>query len=496
MEFDHQSTSAARVGGVHEAAANPGESDLARVRRVFELQRANRWKYAETTADERIERLRRLRAAIERREGELFEAVRGDFDKPAAEMEVTEVATVVLELTHVIRHLRRWMKPQRVGTPLLLTGSRSEIRYEPKGQVLVLSPWNYPFALALDPLVAAIAAGNVVILRPSEKVPRTSRFIRSLVEEVFPEDEAAVLLGGRDVADALLELPFDHFFFTGSTPVGKKIMAAAAKHLASVTLELGGKSPCIVDETANLEHAAARVAWGKFVNGGQTCIAPDYLLVHASQEERLVELLKARLERQYGPPADRIRSPDFCRIVDRASTERLRRSLEETVARGAKIEVGGEVDVASRWVAPTILTNVSGDAPIMEGEIFGPILPIVRYRELDEVVAYVRSRPRPLALYVFSENRANIERILRSTTAGGSGVNMPLMHFANPYLPFGGVGESGQGSYHGFFGFQTFSHARGVFEQTMPAALEKVFPPYRRGLARKMIALTRRLARL
>lgn len=496
MEAHEKSTSTAREAFPEAPAANPAESDLSRVRRVFELQRANRWTFAETTAEERIERLRRLRAAIERRERELFEAVRGDFDKPSGEMEVTEVAPVVMELTHVMRHLRGWMKPHRVGTPLLLAGSRSEIRYEPKGQVLVLSPWNYPFSLALDPLVAAVAAGNVVMLRPSEKVPRTSRFIRSLVEEVFPEQEAAVLLGGRDVADALLELPFDHFFFTGSTPVGKKIMAAAAKHLASVTLELGGKSPCVVDETANLDHASARVAWGKFVNGGQTCIAPDYLFVHASQEERLVELLKTRLEKQYGAPEDRVRSRDFCRIVDRASTERLRRALEETVARGAKVEVGGEVDVESRFVAPTILTNVPGDAPIMEGEIFGPILPILRYRNLDEVVAYVRSRPKPLALYVFSENRANVERILRSTTAGGTGVNMPLMHFANPYLPFGGVGESGQGSYHGFFGFQTFSHARGVFEQTMPAALEKVFPPYGRGLARKMIALTRKLARL
>jgi aldehyde dehydrogenase (NAD+) len=493
MALDDQKTAASRVRTANEPAA---ESHLARVQRVFELQRANRWKYAATTADERIERLKRLRAAIERREQELFEAVHGDFGKPAGEMEVTEVAPVVLELTNAIRNLRRWMKPHRVGTPLLLAGSRSEIRYEPKGQVLVLSPWNYPFSLALDPLVAAVAAGNVVMLRPSEKVPRTSRFLQSLVQEIYPEEEAAVLLGGRDVADALLELPFDHFFFTGSTPVGRKVMAAAAKHLATVTLELGGKSPCIVDETAKIEDAAKRVGWGKFVNAGQTCIAPDYVFVHHSQEERLVELLKRRLDVQYGPAAERRRSPDFCRIVDRASAERLRRSLEETVARGAKVEVGGEIDVESRFVAPTILTNVAGDSPIMEGEIFGPILPILRYREPDEIVAYIRARPRPLALYVFSERRANIERILRETTAGDTGINMPLMHFANPNLPFGGVGESGQGSYHGFFGFQAFSHARGVFEQTMPAALEKVFPPYGRGIARKMIALTRRLARL
>jgi aldehyde dehydrogenase (NAD+) len=232
------------------------------------------------------------------------------------------------------------------------------------------------------------------------------------------------------------------------------------------------------------------------VNGGQTCIAPDYVFVHHSQEEGLVELMKRRLDAQYGPAAERRRSPDFCRIVDRASAERLRRSLEETVASGAKVEVGGEIDIESRFVAPTILTNVPGDSAIMEGEIFGPILPILRYRELDEIVAYIRARPKPLALYMFSERRANIERILRETTAGDTGINMPLMHFANPNLPFGGVGESGQGSYHGFFGFQTFSHARGVFEQKLPAALEKVFPPYGRGITRKMIAVTRKLARL
>ena len=478
------------------AAPSLGETELDRVRRIFARQREHRWAMAATTADQRIERLKRLRSAIERREGELFDAVRADFGKPAPEMEVTEVAPVVLELTNAIRNLRRWMRPQRVPTPLLLAGSRSEIRYEPKGQVLVLSPWNYPFSLALDPLVAAIAAGNVVMLRPSEKVPRTSRFVQSLVAEVFPEEEAAVLVGGRDVADALLDLPFDHFFFTGSTPVGKKVMAAAAKHLASVTLELGGKSPCVVDETAKIEDAAKRIGWGKFVNAGQTCIAPDYVFVHHRQEERLVELVKARLEAQYGPSAERVRSPDFCRIVDRHSAERLLRALEETVARGAKIEVGGDVDVEARWVAPTLLTNVPGDSAIMEGEIFGPILPIVRYRELDEVIAYVRARPKPLAMYVFSESRPNIERLLGATTAGDTGINMPLMHFANPNLPFGGVGPSGQGSYHGFFGFQAFSHARGVFEQTLPAALEGVFPPYGRGITRKMIALTRKLARL
>lgn len=498
MEVDYQTTSDRRAQGARkDDAAHDSGAELARVRRVFEKQRANRWRLAASSADERIERLRRLHAAMARRERELFDAVGADFHKPAPEMEVTEVATVGLELTHTIRHLRSWMKPHRVGTPLLLTGSRSEIRYEPKGQVLVLSPWNYPFLLSMDPLIGAIAAGNAVMLRPSEKVPRTSAFLRSLVEEVFPEEEAAVLLGGRDVADALLDLPFDHVFFTGSTPVGKKVMAAAAKHLASVTLELGGKSPAIVDDTAKVEAAATRITWGKFVNGGQTCVAPDYVLVHASLEERLVQAITARIARQFGATeAERRDSPDLCRIVDRASAERLARTIEETVARGARVAVGGAVDVEARYVAPTVLTDVPRDSAIMEGEIFGPVLPVLRYHDLDEALAFVRSRPKPLALYVFSERRENVERILRSTTAGGTGVNMPLLQLANPNLPFGGVGESGQGNYHGFFGFRTFSHERAVLTQVMPAAIEKVFPPYGTGIARRMIALTRRLAGL
>jgi aldehyde dehydrogenase (NAD+) len=482
----------------HGAARAPeaAEADLDRVHRVFEAQRANRWRTAQTGARERTARLRALRAAIERRREELCDAVFGDFAKPAAEMEITELWPTLIEIGHTIEHLPEWMRPHRVGAPLLLLGTRAEVRHEPKGQALVLSPWNYPFFLTLAPLVAAVAAGNTVMVRPSEKVPRVARFIRSLVEEVFPEDEVAVLQGGRDVADALLELPFDHVFFTGSTPVGKKVMAAAAKHLASVTLELGGKSPAIVDETARVEDAAARIVWGKFVNAGQTCVAPDYVFVHESVEDRFVRAVEARIAAQYGGTEESRRgSPDFARIVDRASAARLVRTLEETVSRGAKIAVGGAHDVETRYVAPTVLTGVPGDSAIMEGEIFGPILPVLRYRDVEEVFAYVRSRPKPLALYVFSEGRANVERIIRGTTAGGTGVNIPLLHLANPNLPFGGVGESGVGSYHGFFGFRAFSHERAVLRQRRPALIERFFPPYGPAVKKRLLALARRIAR-
>jgi aldehyde dehydrogenase (NAD+) len=493
---DKRASPAARDGALaRETFVAPG-ADLERVRRVFEAQRANRWKVAQTTARERKEKLRALRAAIERRRPELFDAVFADFAKPAPEMEITEVWPTLIEIGHTIRHLAGWMRPRRVGSPLLLAGTHAQVRSEAKGQVLVLSPWNYPFFLAVSPLAAAVAAGNVVMMRTSEKTPRTSAFVRSLVEEVFPEDEAAVLQGGREVADALLDLPFDHFFFTGSTPVGKKVMAAAARHLASVTLELGGKSPAIVDETADVEEAAARITWGKFVNAGQTCVAPDYVLVHESREKDLVRAIEARISAQYGPSDDaRRESPDLARIVDRASAQRLQRTLAETVARGAKVAVGGQVDVEQRYVEPTVLVDVPRDSAVMEGEIFGPILPVLRYRDMADAVEFIRSRPKPLALYVFSGRKRNVERVLHTTTAGGTGVNMPLLHVANPDLPFGGVGESGMGSYHGHAGFKTFSHERSVLVQGRLALIEKFFPPYGAALKQRLLALARRVAR-
>jgi aldehyde dehydrogenase (NAD+) len=484
------------AGAARDAARPAAGGEMERVRRVFEAQRASRWRVAQTTASQRGARLRALRDAIQRRRPELLDAVAGDFAKAGAEMEITEVWPTLVEIGHTLRHLDRWMRPRRAGTPLLLAGTHARIRFEPKGQVLVLSPWNYPFFLTVVPLVAAVSAGNVVMVRPSEKVPRTSAFVRSLVEEVFPEDEVAVLQGGRDVADALLELPFDHFFFTGSTAVGRKVMAAAARHLASVTLELGGKSPAIVDETADAAEAARRIAWGKFVNAGQTCVAPDYVFVHASKEEALVRALEDGIAAHYGATEEARRaSPDLARIVDRASASRLARALSDTVSQGAHVATGGTVDVEQRFVAPTVLTGVAGDSAIMQAEIFGPILPVLRYRDLEEVFAFVRSRPKPLSLYVFSGRRGNVERILRGTTSGGAGVNMPLLHVANPYLPFGGVGESGMGSYHGLHGFRAFSHERAVLVQGRLALIERFFPPYAPPLKRRLLALARRMAR-
>jgi aldehyde dehydrogenase (NAD+) len=478
------------------ADPEPAAAEIDRARRVFAAQRESRWRVARTTAAERVARLRRLRDAVERRRDEVFDAVQADFGKSAAEMEITEVWTTLLEIGHAMRHLGRWMRPRRVGTPLLLLGTRSEIRVQPRGQALVLSPWNYPFFLTVVPVAAAVAAGNVVVARPSEKVPETGKLLRSLLGEVFPEEEVAVVLGGVDVSGALLDLPFDHVFFTGSTAVGRKVAAAAARHLASVTLELGGKSPAIVDESADVEKAARRIAWGKLVNAGQTCIAPDHVFVHASREADLLRALEARIAALYGPTeGERRRSPDLARMVDQAAALRLSRSLEETLAAGARIAIGGSVDPEGRRVSPTVVADVPPGAALMREEIFGPVLPVLVYDDLEALLAGIRAGPKPLALYVFSERRATVERILAGTVSGGAGVNMPLLHVANPDLPFGGVGESGMGSYHGLAGFRAFSHERAVLTQGPLAPIEHLFPPYRGRLSRRLRALVRRIAR-
>ncbi len=477
------------------AGGSDAGSGTRTLRGLFELQAAHRWTMARTTAAERIARLVRLREAIRERREEICAAMAADFGKPAVESELTEVRPVIDELGVAIRELPRWMRPRRVRTPLALFGSRSEVRYEPRGLVLVLAPWNYPFLLAIDPIVAAIAAGNCVVVRPSHKTPHAARCVQSLVRSVFPEHEATVVLGDQNVAAELLGLPFDHVFFTGSTAVGRKVMAAASQHLSSVTLELGGQSPVIVDESADIETAAERIAWGKFINGGQTCVAPDYALVHEAVAERFAAALAAVIARFYGrDEAARAASSDLACMVSEEACRRLERALGDALAAGARLVVGGRIDAEARRITPTVLANVRLDNPILAGEIFGPILPIVSVGSLDEAVAAVRRRPKPLALYVFSTSRANVDFVLSSTTAGGTSVNQVVMHLANPHLPFGGVGDSGMGNYHGRFGFETMSHARAVYRQTLPGAVGWLFPPYTER-SKRLLGLLRRLPR-
>lgn len=474
-------------------AATADAAETARARALFALQEGARRRMAATTAPERAGRLRRLRAALLRHHAALAEAVHADFRKHPAELEITEVQPVLTEIAHAIRHLPRWMRPRRVPGTALLAGTRSRVRFEPRGRALILAPWNYPVQLCLSPLVAAVAAGNTALLRPSEKTPATGEALRALVAEAFPEDEAAVVLGGVEVAGALLELPFDHFFFTGSSAVGRTVMHAAAEHLASVTLELGGKSPALVDRSADPGLAAERIVWGKLVNAGQTCVAPDYVLVHRDDEAAFLEAAGAAVERFFG--ADQRASADLARIVDDAAFRRLAGALEATVAAGARVVAGGGSDAAERYLAPTVLAGVPPDAPLMREEIFGPLLPVLTYGSLDEAMRFVNGRPKPLALYLFSRDAAVTERVLRGTSAGGTVVNHALCHLANPALPFGGVGESGQGSYHGFAGFRAFSHERAVLYAGRWSLGPLYYPPYGPRMRRIASLVTRWLSR-
>lgn len=479
--------------GAGERPAPSADALIAEAKRIFALQRQQRWLVANTTAPERIIKLKRLRDAIVRHRADVYAAMHADFRKPKLEVELSEIRPTLAEIGYAIKHVKKWMRPRRVPTPWLFAGSRSEVRYEPKGVVLILAPWNYPFGLLLTPLVAAVAAGNCAVLRPSEKVPRTAEVLTAIVRAAFDEREVACLTEpGVTLATALTELPFDHVFFTGSTRIGRLVMSTAAKHLAGVTLELGGKSPLIIDETADIAAAAERALWGKFFNAGQTCIAPDYAVVHESKLEAFVAAAQRAVGRFYGASEeDRQGSPDFTRVIDEAAFSRLQTVLAATLSGAARVELGGRTDPRERYIAPTVVTGVGWDAPIMREEIFGPILPVLTYRDLGEVIERIRAGGKPLAMYLFSRSQINIERVLRNTSSGAVEVNNALVHYAHPHLPFGGIGESGLGSYHGWYGFRTFSHERSVLVQRRGNLARMLYPPYKRSKERLLRVLGR-----
>ncbi len=464
-----------------------------RISDLFSRQRANQASVKRSSANARIAKLKKLRDAILARESQIRDALAADFRKAPAETEITEIVPVLTEIKDAITHLHDWMRPHKVPTPMSLFGTKSHVYYEPRGVVLIIGPWNYPFQLVIAPVIAAVAAGNCAIVKPSELTPRTSSLLVEILGAAFTEDEVAVVEGDHVAAQQLLALPFDHFFFTGSTRVGRIVAEAAAKHLASSTLELGGKSPAIVDDTANISDTARRLAWGKFVNAGQTCIAPDYILVDERRRDALVDALRSSIESQYGSTEDSRRSStDFCRIINARNYDRLKKMLDDTIASGANVAFGGTTDATDRYIAPTLLTNVTPDSAIMSEEIFGPILPILTYKSFDEVAPFITARDKPLALYVFSENEDRIDSVLTSTTAGGTCINNTVIHFANQNLPFGGVGASGSGSYHGFWGFKAFSHERAVLRQGRVDMLKQIYPPYDGKVAR-VVGLLRKL---
>lgn len=405
--------------------------------------------------DERLDALERLREAILRKENEICAALSRDLGKCPGEAYMTEIGMVLTEISCAMKNLKKWARPKRVKTPLAQFPSRSYILKEAYGVVLIMAPWNYPFQLTLSPFVGALAAGNHCILKPSNYSPATSQVIFSLIAECFPVEQAAVVLGGRQENQALLEERFDYIFFTGGVTVGKLVLEKAAKHVTPVTLELGGKSPCIVDETAALSVAARRIAFGKALNSGQTCVAPDYLLVHEKVKERLLKEIANCWDEFYG---DALKSAQWPRMINEKHYQRVMGLMQ-----GEHIYCGGVGDGMS--IAPTILTDVSWDAPIMQEEIFGPVLPVITFKELDEVIPLINSREKPLALYLFSRSPGNQEKILDKISFGGGCVNDTIIHLATDRMPFGGVGQSGMGGYHGKNSFDTFTHEKSIVQK-------------------------------
>ncbi|CAN1537638.1 PutA NAD-dependent aldehyde dehydrogenases [Burkholderiaceae bacterium] len=386
-----------------------------------------------------------------------------DFKKPQGEVDLAEILPVCMEANDAIRNLKKWMKPTHVWPTLLTLGMRSHVQHTPRGRCLIVGPFNYPVNLTLGPLVSAIAAGNTAILKPSELTPHLSGLICKVVREVFTEDEVAIFEGEAEVSQALLALPFDHIFFTGSPTIGKYVMGAAAKNLASVTLELGGKSPTIIDETANLKLAATNVMWAKFANAGQTCIAPDYVFVHESVKDAWLACCREQLIKAYGTTLEAQKSsPHLAHIVNGRHTKRIKALLDDAQAQGARTITGGGASEGDCFIQPTLLDQVSPTSRIMEEEIFGPLLPVISYSSLDEVIAHINEGPKPLALYIYSRSNAHIDKVLTQTVSGGACVNHALMQFLQGNLPFGGINNSGIGNAHGHYGFKAFSHERGV----------------------------------
>jgi aldehyde dehydrogenase (NAD+) len=420
----------------------------------------------------RIEALTRLRDAIRRREDEISEALAADLGKSRFESYMCEVGLACSELTHMIKHARAYAKERRVRTPLAQFAAKSYVKPVPYGVTLIMSPWNYPFMLTIDPLADALAAGNTAVLKPSAYSPRTSAVLQSLIEECFDPAYVAVVTGGRAENSCLLEEKFDHIFFTGSQAVGREVMRHAAAHLTPVTLELGGKSPCIVDRTANLKLAAKRIVFGKFLNCGQTCVAPDYVYCDEAVHDQLLSEISRQIRLQFGEhPLD---NADYGKIINQKHFDRICALIDPS-----KVAFGGATQPESCRIEPTVLDRVTWDDPVMQEEIFGPVLPILTYRNIDEATEQINRRAHPLALYLFTEDKAQIRRVTAACQFGGGCINDTIIHLATSNMAFGGVGESGMGGYHGKVGFDTFSHHKSIVNKRTWMDLPMRYQPYR-----------------
>jgi aldehyde dehydrogenase (NAD+) len=441
------------------------ESALSRTRELFASG-------ATRSVDFRDKALHRLARTLEERESELLEALYSDLRKPAQEAWASEIGVVLTDIAYTTRRLRRWTRPQRRPASWGLHPARAQVYPEPQGVVLILGPWNYPFQLLFSPLVAALAAGNCVCLKPSNLAPKVSQVVAAVVEDAFEPGHVAVVEGDVEVAKRLVEMDFDHIFLTGSTEVGRQVMGAAARNLTPVTLELGGKCPCVVASDARLEVAVRRIAWGKFLNAGQTCVAPDHVLVHVTLKERFLESMQATLVEFFGD--DPRQSPDFGRIINRDHFERIKGYLDQ-----GEVIHGGQADEADLFIAPTLLADPRPGSAVLAEEIFGPVLPVQTYEDPDEILAAWRTRSPPLAIYLFTESRAVQEQFLARSTSGGVGINDVVNQIVPKELPFGGIGDSGMGRYHGKAGFDCFTHYRSVLRRSTRFDPGFQYPPAR-----------------
>jgi aldehyde dehydrogenase (NAD+) len=445
-------------------------SKVAKIKNFFSLNETKNISY-------RIDSLKRLKKIIKLKEEEIFDALNEDLEKSNFESYITEISLVLKEIDYHIRHLKRWAKPEKRRLPLVLFPSCGKIIKEPYGVVLIIAPWNYPFQLLFNPLIAAISAGNCAVLKTSPYAPATAKVMETIIKESFPENYVTIIHGNREVNQLLLAQRFDYIFFTGSPTLGKVVMEAAAKNLTPVTLELGGKSPCIIDYDANLPLAARRIVWGKTMNAGQTCIAPDYLFVHKKIKTDFVFEIEKALIEMFGEKMEE--SPDYPRIISSIAMQRLL-----TYLKSGDIVLGGNYNEDDYFLSLTILENVAEDSPVMRDEIFGPILPLFEFETIDEVISFVNKREKPLALYYFSKNKKSIKRVLSETSSGGVCINDTLIHAGTHTLPFGGVGNSGMGRYHGKYGFDTFSHLKSVVTSSSKIDFKVKYPPYKQKLAK------------
>ncbi|HFJ5087659.1 TPA: aldehyde dehydrogenase [Staphylococcus aureus] len=422
----------------------------------------------------RKDQLKKLSKAIKSYESDILEALYTDLGKNKVEAYATEIGITLKSIKNARKELKNWTKTKNVDTPLYLFPTKSYIKKEPYGTVLIIAPFNYPFQLVFEPLIGAIAAGNTAIIKPSELTPNVARVIKRLINETFDANYIEVIEGGIEEMQTLIHLPFDYVFFTGSENVGKIVYQAASENLVPVTLEMGGKSPVIVDETANIKVASERICFGKFTNAGQTCVAPDYILVHESVKDDLITALSKTLREFYGQNIQQ--SPDYGRIVNLKHYHRLTSLLNSAQM---NIVFGGHSDEDERYIEPTLLDHVTSDSAIMQEEIFGPILPILTYQSLDEAIAFIHQRPKPLSLYLFSEDENATQRVINELSFGGGAINDTLMHLANPKLPFGGVGASGMGRYHGKYSFDTFTHEKSYIFKSTRLESGVHLPPYK-----------------